>query len=54
LKRTAFNQARAFAYLILRERDLRNVRAVLRGKRLRINPDLIRQATGFITAEASL
>lgn len=39
--------ARAFAYLILRERDLRQTQAVLRGKRLRMPPDLIREAIGL-------
>ncbi len=36
--------ARAFAYLILRERDLRAVRAVLRGRHLELAADDIRQA----------
>jgi hypothetical protein len=37
--------ARAFAYLILRERDLRAVRAVLRGRHLGLAEADIRQAT---------
>ncbi|MBN8770722.1 MAG: V-type ATPase subunit, partial [Thiobacillus sp.] len=36
--------ARAFAYLILRERDLRAVRAVLRGRHLGLPDDDIRLA----------
>lgn len=36
--------ARAFAYLVLRERDLRGLRAVLRGNRLGLSDDLVRQA----------
>lgn len=38
--------ARAYAYLILRERDLRGVRAVLRGRHLKLPADAIRQALG--------
>jgi V/A-type H+-transporting ATPase subunit C len=37
---------RAFAYLLLRERDLRAVRAVLRGRQLRLPMAVIRQALG--------
>ena len=47
LRRTAFNLARAFAYLVLRERDLLRCHAVLKGKRLKIDPDTIRQASGL-------
>jgi V/A-type H+-transporting ATPase subunit C len=36
--------ARAFAYLILRERDLRSVRAVLRGRHLGLPTGDIQQA----------
>lgn len=39
--------ARAFAYLILRERDLRRVRGVLKGRALGIAPGVIRQAIGL-------
>jgi V/A-type H+-transporting ATPase subunit C len=38
--------AAAFAYLLLRERDLRQMRAIVKGKRLRFGADLIRAATG--------
>jgi V/A-type H+-transporting ATPase subunit C len=43
--------ARAFAYLILRERDLRAVRAVLRGRHLGLPDDDIRQAVRRTPAE---
>jgi V/A-type H+-transporting ATPase subunit C len=36
--------ARAFAYLVLRERDLRGVRGILRGGRLGLSGELVRQA----------
>lgn len=42
LRRTAFNLARAFAYLVLRERDLLHIHAVLKGKRLQMKPETIR------------
>jgi V/A-type H+-transporting ATPase subunit C len=45
--------ARAFAYLILRERDLRAVRAVLRGRHLGLTDDDIRQALQRAPAEAA-
>jgi len=38
--------ARTFAYLVLRERDLRAVRAVLRGRQLRLPESAIRLALG--------
>lgn len=44
LKRRAPPMARAFAYLILRERDLRAVRAVLRGRHLGLAAGDIREA----------
>ena len=44
--------ARAFAYLILRERDLRGVRAVLRGRHLGLPAADIRQALQRGSAEA--
>jgi len=45
--------ARAFAYLMLRERDLRAVRAVLRGRHLGLVDDDIRLALRRTLAEAS-
>jgi V/A-type H+/Na+-transporting ATPase subunit C len=44
LRRTAFNLARAFAYLVLRERDLLQLHAIVKGKRLHMKPDTIRLA----------
>ncbi len=49
LRRADFNLARAFAYLVLREKMLRQLRAVIKGKQLRIHSDLIRQAAGLVT-----
>lgn len=43
--------SRAFAYLILREQDLRAVRAVLRGRHLRLPVANIRQAVGIAQTE---
>jgi V/A-type H+-transporting ATPase subunit C len=43
--------ARAFAYLLLREIDLKRLQAVIQGKALELSPDLVRQALG-LTAEA--
>ena len=43
--------ARAFAYLILRERDLRALRAVLRGRHLGLRDDAIRMALQRTPAE---
>lgn len=42
LRHTAFNLARACAYLLLRELDLARIHAVLRGKRLQMNQETIR------------
>jgi V/A-type H+-transporting ATPase subunit C len=46
VRRNAPGLAAAFAYLLLRERDLRQMRAILKGKRLRFGAELIRAATG--------
>lgn len=45
--------ARAFAYLVLRERDLRMVRAALKGRAIGLNAQTIRQAMGLDTLGAS-
>ncbi len=50
LRRSAFNLGRAFAYLMLRERDLRWVRVAIKGKRLQVAPDLIQEAAGLAGA----
>lgn len=47
LTRTAFNLARALAYLVLREKEMHQVLAVLKGRRLGLSPSLIRFAAGF-------
>lgn len=47
LHHTIFNLARAFAYLVLRMRDLNQIYAILKGKRLSIEPALISEATGL-------
>ncbi|HWS02285.1 MAG TPA: V-type ATPase subunit [Gammaproteobacteria bacterium] len=57
LRHTAFNLARACAYMLLRERDLLRIHAVLKGKRLRMSPESIRLAlwpplTALIDAES--
>lgn len=44
LRRTQFNLARAFAYLMLRERDLRRVRAIIKGKELQVAASVIARA----------
>lgn len=44
LRHTAFNLARAFAYLVLREHNLLHLHAVLKGKRLHMKPETIRLA----------
>ncbi|MBI5782332.1 MAG: V-type ATPase subunit [Gammaproteobacteria bacterium] len=48
LRRSAFDLARAFAYLLLRERDLRWVRAAIKGKRLQVPSELIHEAAGLM------
>lgn len=53
LRSRAPDIARAFAYLILREHDLRAVRAVLRGRRLALPEVAIRQALHRTVAEAA-
>lgn len=47
VRRNAPGLAAAFAYLLLRERDLRQMRAIVKGKRLKLDPELIRIATGL-------
>jgi V/A-type H+-transporting ATPase subunit C len=47
LNHSAFNVARALAYLILRERDMRRMRAIVRGHRLGLEGALIRAAIGM-------
>lgn len=47
LSHSTFNVARAFAYLMLRERDLRRLRAVVRGRNMRMDATTIRAALGL-------
>jgi len=47
LNHSSFNVARAFAYMILRERDLRRLRAVVRGRNLRMDAAMIRATLGL-------
>jgi V/A-type H+/Na+-transporting ATPase subunit C len=47
LRHGLFNLARVFAYLVLRDRDLRQLRAVIKGKRMRMSTGLIREAVGL-------
>lgn len=44
LRYSRFNLARVFAFLVLRERDLRRVRAILKGKSLKMPDTLVRMA----------
>ena len=50
LRHRPFSLARVFAYLVLRDRDLRRLRAVIKGKRLKMQADLIREAA-FLAAQ---
>ncbi|MBI1173861.1 MAG: ATPase [Sideroxydans sp.] len=47
LRHSSFNVARALAYMVLRERDLRRLRAIIRGRNLQVPPDMIRAALGL-------
>jgi V/A-type H+-transporting ATPase subunit C len=47
LNRSAFNVARALGYMVLRERDLRRLRAIVRGHNMKMPPELIRAALGL-------
>ena len=51
LRGRRFNPTRALAYMILRERDLRRVRAIVRGHHLHMDPQLMRVATGLANAD---
>jgi V/A-type H+-transporting ATPase subunit C len=53
LHSSATDIARAFAYLILRERDLRAVRAVLRGRHLGLSAQDIRLALKRVPPEVA-
>ena len=47
LRFSAFNVARALAYMMLRERDLRRLRAIARGRSMRLKGSVIRSALGI-------
>lgn len=53
LHSAAYPLARAYAYLLLRERDLRAVRTVLRGRHLRLPAEAIQQALGHEACAAA-
>lgn len=53
LYHSSFNVARALAYMVLRERDLRRMRAIIRGRNLRVAPDMIRAALGLPLPEGA-
>ncbi|MGO8754237.1 MAG: V0D/AC39 family V-type ATPase subunit [Gallionellaceae bacterium] len=53
LYHSSFNAARALAYMVLRERDLRRMRAIIRGRNLRVEPDMIRAALGLPLPEGA-
>ena len=53
LRHSSFNVARALAYMVLRERDLRRLRAIVRGRNLQAPLDLIRVALGLPLAEGA-
>lgn len=47
LSHSTFNVARAFAYMMLRERDLRRLRAIARGHDMQMDAAMIRAALGL-------
>jgi V/A-type H+-transporting ATPase subunit C len=47
LRHSSFNVARAFAYMLLRERDLRRLRAIVRGRDMQMDAAMIRTALGL-------
>jgi V/A-type H+-transporting ATPase subunit C len=53
LYHSSFNVARALAYMVLRERDLRRLRAIIRGRSLHVAPGMIRTALGLPLPEGA-
>ncbi|HXU93838.1 MAG TPA: V-type ATPase subunit [Gallionella sp.] len=51
LNHSSFNVARALAYMMLRERDLRRLRAIVRGRNMKMPPVMIRTALGMAAAQ---
>lgn len=54
LNHSTFNVARAFAYMVLRERDLRRLRAIVRGRNMRMDAAMIRTALGLTGSDSGL
>jgi V/A-type H+-transporting ATPase subunit C len=52
LNHSVFNVARALAYLVLRERDLRRLRAIVRGHDMQMDATMIRTALGLTASLA--
>jgi V/A-type H+-transporting ATPase subunit C len=50
LNHSAFNVARALGYMVLRERDLRRLRAIVRGHNIQMDAAMIRTALGLAAA----
>ncbi len=53
LYHSTFNVARALGYMVLRERDLRRLRAIVRGHDMKMTPAMIRAALGLGSADES-
>jgi V/A-type H+-transporting ATPase subunit C len=53
LRHSSFNVARALAYIVLRERDLRRLRAIIRGRKLQVPANMIRSALGLPLPEGA-
>ena len=51
LNHSSFNVARALAYMMLRERDLRRLRAIVRGRNMQMGAPMIRAALGLARNE---
>jgi V/A-type H+-transporting ATPase subunit C len=47
LRHTAFNLARAFAFLVLREKQMHRLHVIVKGRHLRVSPQLIRSTAGI-------
>jgi V/A-type H+-transporting ATPase subunit C len=54
LKRSTFNLGRAFAYMLLREKQLLQIHVALKGKHLRLDNDLIFAASGWHESQANI
>jgi V/A-type H+/Na+-transporting ATPase subunit C len=53
VRRAPSSLTRAFAYMLLRDQDLRNVHVVLKGKSIKLAEDVIRAGLGFHLATAA-